>query len=73
MERILSKQGQALRILRKQANLTINVVVQKMGKSKVWLSEIENGKKNIYFDDALKLCKIYDVSIDELSKLIHNL
>ena len=39
-----------------------------MNKSKVWLSQIETGKRNIYFDDAKEFCKIYGIKISELGE-----
>ena len=44
-----------------------------MNKSKVWLSQIETGKRNIYFDDAKTLCKIYGVKVSELGEEIDRL
>ena len=36
----------------------------------MWLSDIENGKKNIFFKDAKALCRIYGRTLDELSDLV---
>ena len=44
-----------------------------MNKSKVWLSQIETGKRNSYFDDAKALCKIYGVKVSELGEEIDRL
>lgn len=66
----LEKQGTALREMRKRSNLTLEETVKHFGRSKVWLSEIETGKKNIYFGDVKKLCRIYGCSVDDLVHLI---
>lgn len=67
----LENQGKALRDLRKKANLTMQEVGNRCGKTKSWLSEIENGRKNIYFNDAKFLCKLYGVSLQEFVDLIN--
>lgn len=69
----LEKQGSAFREFRKRNNFTIEEVTNKLNKSKVWLSEIENGKKNIYFENAKKLCKLYGITLDDVSNLIDEL
>lgn len=65
-------QGKALRELRNKAGLTMLEVASKQGKTKSWLSEIENGRKNVYFEDAKWLCKLYGVTLQDLSDLIDN-
>ena len=45
-------QGQALRKLRTRANYTMLEVAERRGKTKSWLSEIENGRKNICNDTS---------------------
>lgn len=66
-------QGLALRKFRKENGMTIQEVVNKLGHAPMWLSDIENGKKNIFFKDAKALCKIYGHSLDELSDLMDNM
>ena len=63
-------QGQALKELRKKANYTMLEVAERKGKTKSWLSEIENGRKNVYFEDAKWLCNLYGVSLQYLADLI---
>lgn len=68
------KVGIALRNLRtSNTDLGVSEVARKMNKSKVWLSQIETGKLNIYFDDAKELCKIYGIKISELGDEIDRL
>lgn len=63
-------QGQALKELRNKANYTMLEVAERRGKTKSWLSEIENGRKNVYFEDAKWLCNLYGVSLQHLADLI---
>ena len=68
------KVGIALRNLRtNNAGLGVSEVARKMNKAKVWLSQIETGKRNIYFEDAKELCKIYGIKISELGEEIDRL
>ena len=68
------KVGIALRNLRtNNTDLGVSEVARKMNKSKVWLSQIETGKRNSYFDDAKALCKIYGVKVSELGEEIDRL
>ena len=63
-------QGQALKELINKANYTMLEVAERRGKTKSWLSEIENGRKNVYFEDAKWLCNLYGVSLQYLADLI---
>lgn len=63
-------QGQALKELRNKDNYTMLEVAERRGKTKSWLSEIENGRKNVYFEDAKWLCNLYGVSLQYLADLI---
>lgn len=72
MDNKFKGQGMALRDFRKENNLTIKEVAERMGHASMWLSDIEHGKKNIFFKDAKALCHIYGHTLDELSSLIDN-
>ena len=63
-------QGQGLKELRNKANYTMLELAERRGKTKSWLSEIENGRKNVYFEDAKWLCNLYGVSLQYLADLI---
>ena len=63
-------QGKALKELRNKANYTMLEVAERRGKTTSWLSEIENGRKNVYFEDAKWLCNLYGVSLQHLADLI---
>lgn len=67
-------QGEAFRKARKQfTNYNLEEVATKMNRTKAWLSDIENGKKNVYFGDAKKLCNIYGCTVDDISHMIDEL
>lgn len=63
-------QGLALKQFRKECGFTNQEVVDRVGKSPMWLSDIENGRKNVYFEDAKWLCNLYGVSLQHLVDLI---
>lgn len=68
------KIGKVLRDIRiSRTGYTIEEVASKFGKSKVWLSQIETRSRNIYFEDAKKLCKIYNCTLTEISEMIDKL
>lgn len=63
-------QGLALKQFRKESGLTLSDVTDRVHHAPMWLSDIENGKKNIFFKDAKALCMIYGRTLDELSALV---
>lgn len=70
----MAYQGLALKQIRQdKTSFTITSASAEIGRSRVWLSEIELGKKDIYFSDVKKLCKLYGVSLDYLNDLIDTL
>lgn len=65
------KIGKAFREIRiSRTDYTVEVASSRLNKSKVWLSQIETGKKNIYFEDAKKLCSVYGCSLSDVSEMI---
>ena len=69
-ERFQKAQGEAFRLARKEAKLTQAQVVEAMGKSVMWLSDLENGKTAIMMYDAHRLCELYNVDFNWLSDTI---
>lgn len=63
-------QGLALKEFRKESGLTLTEVTDRLHHAPMWLSDIENGKKNIFFKDTKALCRIYGRTLDELSDLV---
>ena len=53
-------QGQVLKKFRKECGFTNQEVVDRVGKSPMWLSDIENGKSNL-FSKMPKSYAIYTV------------
>lgn len=62
--------GSVLKHYRKSKDITLESAASKLSKSKGWLGDIESGRNKIYFEDVIKLCRIYDVDIDEVAKMI---
>lgn len=66
---ILEHQGQLLKKYRKEnSSLTMAQAAEKIGKSQTWLSDIENGRNNIYAQDIVKLLNVYHVDINFYAK-----
>lgn len=70
---ILKYQGTLLRkFLRKYrkeySNMTMEQAATALGRSKTWLSDIENGTNNIYAQDMIMLLKLYHADINDFSK-----
>lgn len=61
-------QGNYLRELRKLQNKSQVQVSNEVGKSKQWLSDIENGKNDIFYSDLVKILKCYDVDLNTATK-----
>ena len=61
-------QGNYLRELRKLQNKSQVQVSNEVGKSKQWLSDIENGKNDIFYSDLVKVLKCYDVDLNTATK-----
>ena len=59
-------QGQALRNIRLQySKYNITQVCTLFGKTRSWLSQIETGICNVYFDDVERLCKAYGCTLND--------
>lgn len=66
---ILKYQGTLLRKYRKEySNMTMEQAATALGRSKTWLSDIENGTNNIYAQDMIMLLKLYHADINDFSK-----
>ena len=62
-------QGNYLRELRKRyTELSLEQVGKSVGMSKQWLSDIENGKNDIFFTDMVKVIELYGVDVDKAVK-----
>ena len=68
--KLLKYQGVLLRDLRKATPYTMEEVANLFGKTKSWISEIENGRNNISSIDLIKLISIYDADIGDFTKKI---
>ncbi len=70
---LLIYQGNLLKKYRKEnTSLTMESAAQKLGKAKTWLSDIENGRNNIYAQDVIKLLEIYNVDVNDFARNMMN-
>lgn len=56
----------SLKAARVNANLSQENVAKKMKKSKVTISNWENGKTEIDYGNLTELCRLYSVTIDDI-------
>ncbi len=60
--------GANLKELRIQKNMTQEELAMKLGVTKPLVSRWESGQRSMYFETAKQICKILDVSLQDLSK-----
>lgn len=60
--------GMNLKEIRIQKNLTQEELGKLMNVTKTQVSRWESGKRSMYFETAKQLCKILDVSLQDLVK-----
>ena len=58
-----------LRDLREDNDLTQNLLVELLGMHKTTYTNYEQGKREIPFELAIRLAKIYNVSLDYIAEL----
>ncbi len=64
------KTGELLSLCREMKGLTLREVEKLTGISSGCISEVENGHHGLTFKNAIKLCDVYDISLDRLAKTI---
>lgn len=67
--KVLDQFGELLRAARKCRGLTIRDVERELGLSNSFIAQIENGKRNISFENAILLASFYDIDLKLLSIL----
>lgn len=60
--------GMNLKELRIKNNLTQEELAKLLGVTKPLISRWENGKRSMYFSTAKEICKILNVSLQDLTK-----
>lgn len=58
--------GQRLKEARQALDLSQYAVSKKLGSSQKHISAIELGQKNTSFESIVRLCELYDISLDSL-------
>jgi transcriptional regulator with XRE-family HTH domain len=64
------KAGELLALCRELKGLTIRDVERATGISNAFVSQVETGKANLGFENAIKLCDFYGISLDRLADTI---
>jgi transcriptional regulator with XRE-family HTH domain len=62
--------GGLLALCREMKGLTLREVEAKIGLTNARISQIENGAPGFSFQNAVKLCDLYGISLDRLAKTI---
>ena len=57
--------GEQFKQFRKQNNLTLEQVGERLGKTKKQIQNYENGVSKIYMDTFFRLCNIYGVDANK--------
>lgn len=66
-------QGNYLRELRRcHTDYTQAQVAECVGKSKQWVSDVENGKNDIFYTDLVKLITCYGVDLNTAMKELNH-
>lgn len=60
--------GERIRLRRQELNWTQDVLAQKAGISKGFLSDLENGKRGVRAETLLDIARVLGVSLDHLMK-----
>ena len=58
--------GNRIRQTRDLLQYTQAALAQRLGRSRAWLANIESGKQRLFVDDALKIARIFGISLDAL-------
>jgi transcriptional regulator with XRE-family HTH domain len=61
--------GQAVRRLRKEAELSQRALAERMGRSPSWISRIERGDCDPSWGDMRRLARALDVSLERLAEV----
>lgn len=60
--------GQQIRQLREKKKMTQQEVADALGVTKTAVCNWESGNRALYLDTAKKICKVLDVSLEEISE-----
>jgi len=66
MKKVVTKPLEKLRELREKNNLTYQDMADKLGICKAYYWQIENGNRNLYYDLAKKIAKIFELKPDDI-------
>lgn len=55
-----------LKVLRKEAGLTVYDMAEKVGITASFYSQIENKRRRLFYDMAIKIAKVFDKKPDDI-------
>ena len=59
--------GNRIQQFRKTLSLSQTALARRVGRSRGWLASVESGKqRRVFVDDALRIAKIFGISLDAL-------
>ena len=58
--------GNRIRQIRDLLQYTQAALAERLGRSRTWLANIESGKQRLFVDDALRIARIFGISLDAL-------
>ena len=64
--------GEKIKELRKKYNIKSFELAEKIGVSKVFLSNIENNKRNPSSEVVKKMCEVFNISLSEFYEGVEN-
>lgn len=65
------KLGEALKYYREKANMTQLEASRKLGKSRTWIADKEQGRGDIYFGLLITLCELYGITTNDINDYIN--
>lgn len=66
------KTGELLALCRELKGLSLRDVEKATGLSNAYISQIETGKNGIGFNNAVRLCDFYGLSLEKLASTVRN-
>ncbi len=64
------KPGELLALCREMKGLTLREVEAKTGISNAFVSQVETGKTGLGFENAIKLCDLYGITLERLADTV---
>lgn len=62
-----NKTGELLALCREMKGMSLRQVEKASGLSNAFISQVENGRSELSFRSAVKLCAVYKITLDRLA------